>query len=151
VPRLFAAAALLIAGAFTLTAPAAGASEEPIFVSCLQIGDKKPKPQPKSHPHNCFTVAVGVHKSSSFFLLLDLQQISWHRWGSTTAKAVARAVNPEAHTRTKVRFSVTGRQVCEGLTYYARIVPEYPKRLFLHRMSFELSCGSTPEEPGTTG
>lgn len=136
-------AALISAGVVAVIAPLVGASGEQFYVSCTQRGVEE-KPEPKSHPRNCVTAAASVHKHSAALLRLDFQQISWHSWGSTTAQAVAKAV--KSHVSRKVHFSLTGRQVCKGLTYYARIVMEGPKRLYPHKPSFDLACGSVPEE-----
>jgi hypothetical protein len=145
VARRLVAIALFIVAILALIATAVDASDEPIYISCAQKGAE---PKPKSHPHDCMTVGSGVFKHSAGLLVLDLQKIAWSRWGSGTAKAVASAVDPETHARAKIRFSVTGRQVCEELTYYARIVLEYPKRLYPRHLGFELSCGSAPAGAG---
>jgi hypothetical protein len=145
VHRQLIVAAFIVAGAVALIAPIVGASDEQIYVSCTQNGAEQ-KPQSTPHPHNCITAAASVRKYTGVLLLLDFQQIAWHHWGSITATAIANEVDMKAHTRTKVRFSVTGKQVCKGLTYYAKIVLESPKRLYPRHLRFDLACGSAPEE-----
>lgn len=69
----------------------------------------------------------------------------WRHWGSPVAKAVAISGDPKAHTRQKVRFSVTETQMCEGQTYCKTLLLEYPKRLNPDHLKVTLSCGSSPE------
>lgn len=131
---------LIAVGAAMFIAPIVGASDENMYVSCAQLTSQEPAA--KRHPNNCILSAAGVHRHSGVLVLLDFRQISWRQWGSATAHAVAVSVNASAHTRTKVRFAVSGRQTCSGLAYYARIVLEGPKRLYQRPLSFELGCGS---------
>lgn len=138
----FIAAALIAAGMAALIVPIVGASNEQFYISCTQKGVQE-KPEPRPHPRNCITAASSVHRHVGVILRLDFREISWHSWGSTTAEAIAKVVDPEAHRLRKIYVSVTGRQVCRGLTYYANIVLERP---YSYRSSFDLACGSVPEE-----
>lgn len=130
-------------------APMVGASNKHIYVSCAQRNAQGAAA--KRHPNNCFISAADVHQHSGALVLLDFQRISWREWGADTARAVADSVNPDAHTRNRVHLSVSGKQTCGGLIYYAKIALEGPKRLYPQPVSLELGCGSQPEEAISSG
>jgi hypothetical protein len=141
--------AILIAiGVAVITVPMVGASSENIYVSCARPDAQKPAA--KRHPNNCFISAAAVHQHNGVLVLLNFQQISWRDWGADTTRAVADSVNSNGRVRNRVHFSVSGRQTCSGLIYYAKIVLESPKRLYPRPVSLELGCGSQPEEPNTS-
>lgn len=148
VHRSLIVAILVIIAVAVIIVPMVGASDENIYVSCAQRNAQGPTA--KRHPNNCFISAAGVHQHSGVLVLLDFQRISWRDWGADTARAVADSVNPSTHTRNRVHLSVSGRQICGGLIYYAKIALEGPKRLYPQPVSLELGCGSQPEEANSS-
>lgn len=132
-------AVLLAMGVLAVGVPAAGASEGGIYLSCARSTGQGSAP--KHHPRNCMVSASALSQHGGDFLLLNFQQISWRAWGAGVAWAEGVAVNEIEHTRTYVRFAVSGRQTCDARSYYATMVLMGPKRVYPHPVSLKLGCG----------
>lgn len=71
----------------------------------------------KVKPAHC---RIFGHNGTALWLAF-LAELHWHHWGDAVARAKGVAVNPEQHTRKRVRVIAFRSVECNGVLYYDRL------------------------------